>query len=75
MAKTLGQQLDDVQNAISKVLSAQSYQTGDKEVSRAALFRLEEREEKLLSKISIYGRNYTEGQNTEPTGDTAYASF
>ncbi len=75
MAKTLGEQLDETQDAISKALTAQSYQTGDTEINRASLFRLEEREEKLIAKIERYGRNYIEGQNTSPIGDTSLVSF
>jgi FixJ family two-component response regulator len=75
VAQTLGEQLDAVQDAITKTLTAQSYQKGDNQISRAALSKLEAREEKLLAKIQAYGRNYIEGQNSEPIGDTSLVSF
>ncbi len=66
MALTLGEQLDEVQLAISQALKAQSYQNGDKQISRAALSRLEDREQRLQAEISVHGRNYIPGQNTTP---------
>jgi len=64
MAKTLGQQYDEVLAAIDKAMNSQSYQKGENQNSRAALFRLEEREEKLLARIETHGRDYIPGQNT-----------
>ena len=75
MAQTLGQQLDEVQASITKTLTSQSYQNGDKQNSRAALFRLENREETLLAKIELYGRDYIPGQNTRPTSMQASVQF
>lgn len=68
MALTLGQQLDEVQNAISAVTTSQSYESGGNSLTRARLEALEAREEKLLRKIESApnGRNTIEGQNTTP---------
>lgn len=75
MAKTLGQQLDEVQAAISKTLEAQRYDKGDVSLSRAALFRLENREELLLGKIEVHGRDYIPGQNTKGVRTRAVIQF
>ena len=65
MAQTLGEQLTEVQNAISKTLQSISYQQGDKQLERERLSSLEKREEKLIQKINQYGSSYIEGQNTK----------
>jgi len=76
MAKTLGERLDSLETKIDNAENVQSYQTGSGEqVVKGALFRLYEERDRLLDKISIYGRNYIEGQNTEPMGDTSLVSF
>lgn len=76
MSKTLGQQYDSILIQIEKAQESQSYQTGSGEqLVRGTLFRLYEERNRLLEKIERYGRNYIEGQNTSPVGDTAYVSF
>lgn len=73
---TLGQRYDSVMTQIEKAETAQSYQTSSGEqLSRGTLFRLYEERDRLLDKISAYGRNYEEGMNTTPMGDTSLASF
>ncbi|WP_417327670.1 hypothetical protein [Halarcobacter sp.] len=72
---TLGEQYDQILTDIRKAQSSQSYQAGDKQLARGTLFRLYEERDRLLNKINTYGRNYTEGQNTTPSGDTSLASF
>lgn len=66
MAKTLGQQLDAVQTAITAVESSQSYKLDGRELTRADLSTLYKREDDLISKIENYGRDYIPGQNTQP---------
>ena len=76
MSKTLGQQYDSILIQIEKAQESQSYQTGSGEqLVRGTLFRLYEERNRLIEKIERYGRNYIEGQNTSPVGDTAYVSF
>lgn len=76
MAKTLGERLDSLETKIDNAENVQSYQTSSGEqITKGALSRLYEERDRLLEKISIYGRNHIEGQNTEPMGDTSYASF
>lgn len=72
---TVGEQYDQILSDIRKAQSSQSYQNGDKQLNRATLFRLYEERDRLLDKINTYGRNYEEGQNTTPVGDTSYVSF
>lgn len=71
MAKTLGQQLDDVQSAIDAALSSQSYEISDggngRKLTRASLETLQVRENELIKKIEMFGRDYIPGQNTKPT--------
>lgn len=66
MAKTLGQQLDAVQTAITAVESSQSYELDGRKLTRADLSTLYKREDDLISKIESYGRDYIPGQNTQP---------
>lgn len=66
MAKTLGQQLDAVQTAITAVESSQSYELDGRKLTRADLSTLYKREDNLISKIETYGRDYIPGQNTKP---------
>lgn len=75
MAQTLGQQLDDVQSAIKAVLGSQSYKYDGRELTRADLNTLYSREDSLISKIEIHGRNYTPGQNTSPLKTRAHVQF
>lgn len=72
---TLGTQYDQILIDIKKAQSSQSYQNGEKQMSRGTLFRLYEERDRLLDKINSYGRDYTEGKNTTPSGDTSFASF
>lgn len=66
MALTFGQQLDAVQTAIASVQSSQSYEFEGRKLTRADLSTLYKREDDLISKIEIYGRDYTPGQNSKP---------
>ena len=76
MSKTLGQQYDSILIKIDKAEESQSYQTGSGEqLVRGQLSTLYAERNRLLEKIERYGRNYIEGQNTSPAGDTAYVSF
>ena len=76
MSKTLGQQYDSILIKIDKAEESQSYQTGSGEqLVRGQLSTLYAERNRLLEKIERYGRNYIEGQNTSPVGDTAYVSF
>ena len=76
MSKTLGQQYDSILIQIEKTQESQSYQTGSGEqLVRRTLFRLYEERNRGEIKIERYGRNYIEGQNTSPVGDTSYVSF
>lgn len=53
MAKTTQEQLDEVQTAISKVISgAQSYTIGDRVLTRANLQELEAREKVLMARLA-----------------------
>lgn len=72
---TLGQQYNQILEDIKSAQSSQSYQAGDKQLSRGTLFRLYEERDRLLEKITTYGRDYIEGQNTAPMGDTSVVSF
>lgn len=64
MAKTLGEQLIDVQNAIVKAESMQEYTKSDITIKRANLATLYKREERLLQKIAQYGSDYNEASAT-----------
>ncbi|WP_151950348.1 hypothetical protein [Aliarcobacter butzleri] len=76
MARTLGELYDSLLIKIDKAENSQSYQTGSGEqLVRGQLSTLYNERNKLLEKIERYGRNYIEGQNTSPTGDTSYVSF
>jgi len=66
LAKTLGEQLESVQNAIEAVLSSQSYKLDGREMTRADLEVLYAREDRLEAKIDKHGRDYIPGQNTKP---------
>lgn len=76
MSKTLGQIYDSLLIKIDNAENVQSYQTGSGEqIVKGTLFRLYEERNRVLEKIERYGRNHVEGQNTQPMGDTSYASF
>jgi hypothetical protein len=76
MAETLGDRYDSIMKKIDKAETAQSYQTSSgSQKTAGTLFRMYEEKDRLLEKINGYGRNYIEGQNTEPMGDTSLASF
>lgn len=64
MAKTLGQQLDDVQTAIELALQGQEYKIADRELKRTPFSLLQKREDDLIAKIEMHGRNFIPGQNT-----------
>ena len=75
MAKTLGQQLDAVQTAITAVETSQSYELEGRKLTRADLSTLYKREDSLIAKIEIHGSNYTPGQNTTPMKTRAHVQF
>ena len=75
MAKTLGEQLEEIQNAIDAVLSSQSYKMNGRELTRADLSALEMREDKLLSRIDQYGPDFIPGQKSEIRGMRARVQF
>lgn len=75
MAKTYGQQLDAVQAAIEAVESSQSYELDGRKLTRADLSTLYKREDSLIAKIEIHGRNYAPGQNTTPMKTRAHVQF
>ena len=72
---TLGDQYDQILIDIKKAQQSQSYQNGEKQMARGALYRLYEERDRLLDKINTYGRNHTEGHATTPSGDTSFVSF
>ena len=76
MPKTIGELYDSILVKIEKAEESQSYQTGSGEqLVRGQLSTLYAERNRLLEKIERYGRNYIEGQNTSPAGDTSYVSF
>jgi hypothetical protein len=48
--KTVREQLEEVQSAISAVMAGQAYQIGGRSMTRANLSALQEREENLLKR-------------------------
>lgn len=74
MAKTLGEQLTDVQDAIEKAQSMQEYTKSDITIKRANLATLYAREDRLLQKISQYGADYSESA-ASTTARRAYVVF
>ncbi|MFA5669931.1 MAG: hypothetical protein WCX83_00395 [Candidatus Cloacimonas sp.] len=56
--KTLGQQLEEVQTAITAVMSGQSYSIAGRSMSKANLNELTMRESTLLDRVAKYGYNY-----------------
>ena len=75
MAKTLGQQLDDVQIAIESVLTSQKYVINGRELTRADLSVLQIREDALIKKIEAHGRDFVVGQNARPLKMSANVCF
>lgn len=77
MAKTLGQRLDQVQDAIDKLESgtAQSYEMDGRKMTYLDLTALYKREDYLIKQIELYGRDYIPGQNSKPVRRTALVSF
>jgi len=57
--KTLSEQLEEVQTAISAVMTGQSYKIAGREMSKANLRELSDREDNLLAKISKFGLEFT----------------
>ena len=53
--KTYGEQLLEVQQAISAVMSAQRYELGGRSMQRADLEMLNKRESDLIDKLNTYG--------------------
>ena len=71
---TLGEQLAEVQSALSSARKAVTSKVGDKEIQRSYALLLQEQRE-LLKKIETYGTNYTEGLTTTPKKAFAGVSF
>ena len=55
--KTFGEQLEEVQNAITAVMSGQGYKINGREMTRANLGELNDREEILLNRVAKYGED------------------
>lgn len=55
---TLGQQLQEVQTAITTVMSGQSYTIAGRSMSKANLAELTQRENTLLDRVAKYGYDY-----------------
>jgi len=66
LGKTLGQQLDEVQEAITKALQGQNVSADGKSVELPSLALLQKREKELLAQIAKFGRDYIPGQNAKP---------
>ena len=76
MTKTIGEQYDSILIKIDNAENAQSYQTSSGEqLTKGNLSVLYKERDRLLDKIERYGRNYIDGQNTTPMGDTSLVSF
>ena len=73
---TLGQELAEVNAAISAVLKRKEYKTVEgveyksEDLSQLRLLRRE-----IMEEINCFGSSYVRGQNTAPMQDTSYASF
>lgn len=61
---TLLEQLTSVQTAIEAVLSSQSYEMDGRKLTRADLEMLQNREDRLETKIRKYGPHYDITQDT-----------
>jgi hypothetical protein len=77
VARTLGKQLDDVQNAIEAIETgrSQSYEIEGRKMTYLDLASLYRRESALLKKIELHGRDFIEGQNSKPTARRARVVF
>ena len=69
MAETLGEKLDRVQDAIAAIESgrAKQYMIEGRQMTYIDLPALYRREESLLKKIGLYGRDYIEGASSAST--------
>ncbi|MEA1919141.1 MAG: hypothetical protein U9N52_04825 [Campylobacterota bacterium] len=56
--KSLGEQYEEVQNAISSVMSGQSYDIAGRKMTKANLAELTGREKFLLERIEKYGFDF-----------------
>lgn len=59
--KTLSQQLEEVQTAISAVMSGQAYEIAGRKMTKANLSELSDREDSLIDKINKFGANFIVG--------------
>ena len=77
VARSLGQQLDDVQSAIEAIETgrSQSYEIEGRKMTYLDLSSLYRRESALLKKIELHGRNFIEGQNSEAAPRRAKVVF
>ncbi|WP_201353827.1 hypothetical protein [Hydrogenimonas urashimensis] len=66
LAQTLGEQLDEVQAAITASLKGHRMEIGDKSIEHVSLSKLQEREAYLIDKIAKYGRDHIPGSSTGP---------
>lgn len=64
--KTLGQILDEIEDALTQCRKAMIVEKGDSKLTMNYDKLLKEKEA-TLKKISKYGRDYVEGANTTPT--------
>jgi len=77
MARSLGQMLDTVQQAIESLESgrAASYEIEGRKMTYHDLNTLYRREADLIAKIERHGRDYVPGQNSKPNTRIALVSF
>jgi len=61
---TIGQQLEEVQGAISAVMASQKYSIAGREQTRADLSSLTSREKELIARGEKYGFDVIMGQQT-----------
>ena len=71
---TLGEQLAEVQSALSSARKSIITKSGDKEVQRSYKMLIEEKKQ-LLKMIDTHGTNYVEGQSTTPKSAVYGVSF
>lgn len=73
---TLGQELAEVNAAISAVYRRKEYTTSNNITYKSEDLReLRASRRELLENINTFGSNYIMGQETEPSGDTSFVSF
>ena len=67
--KTLKQRLDDIQDAIEYIQAGRigEYRTGLSSIVRLPISILYKQEKEIIEKINIYGGNYIEGSNPNPS--------